>query len=204
MPFIIAIVGGSGSGKSTLTKAIAEHFSDCGILPLDNYYKDPGRLTLEERNHLNYDSPKTLDSSLFAQHLLLLKAGREIEMPLWDMTTHSRKNETKVVKPQKIIIVDGILSLAICEKEEFDFAIYVDADSDIRLARRLLRDVAERGRTPDSVIEQYISFVKPMHLKYVEPCRYEADFIFHNEKNDGLNPDELSLLFGRIKKALEA
>lgn len=198
MSFILCIVGGSGSGKTSLAKELLSHYQNATLLPLDNYYKDRPDLSLEEKAHLNYDSPTTLDGDLFEKHLNALKNGEAIEMPLWDFASHSRKAERKHVEPSPLIIVDGILALRVVEGEVYDYRIFVDADSDTRLARRLLRDTKERGRTPESVIEQYVTTVKPMHLRYVEPCRYEADFIFHNDKNGKLDREELAVLEAKL------
>ncbi len=202
MPFIIAIVGGSGSGKTTLSAELEKHFVKSTTLLLDMYYKDASSLSMEERAKLNFDSPERFDEALFKEHLHKLKNGEAIDSPLYDFSTHSRRKETKKIEPSDIIIVDGILSLWVGEKDLFDYIIFVKADADTRLGRRLLRDVKERGRSPESVIRQYNSTVKPMHLKYVEPSKYEADFIFDNEKDGSLDKDQVELLIKKIERKI--
>jgi uridine kinase len=201
-PLIIAIGGGSGSGKTTLSKALLANLGEkASVLSFDNYYKDQSHLSLEDRAKVNYDSPDTLDEALFMDHLIALKEGKSIVIPQYDFVTHTRKKETKAFNPTPIIIVDGILVLNIPKAEEiYDYTIFVNASSDIRLARRILRDEKERGRTGESVIAQYLATVRPMHLKYVEPTKYRASFIFDNNKEDGLDEEIFSVLLAKIKR----
>ncbi len=203
MSFIIAIVGGSGSGKTTLNNELRKRFPSSSTLLVDMYYKDNTALPMEERVKLNYDDPERFDAKLFSSHLKDLKKGKGVNMPIYDFATHNRTKETSYIEPADIIIVDGIMSMWLAKKEQFDYVIFVDADPDTRLGRRLLRDVKERGRTPDSVIKQYIATVKPMHNRYVESCRYGADFVFDNEKDGGLDPDVVDLLVKKIKVRME-
>lgn len=202
MSFIIAVVGGSGSGKTTLTNKLLQNYPNAITLKLDMYYKDQSHLPLEERAKINFDDPDTLDERLFAKHLKELKKGNAIDAPIYDFATHTRKNETNHIEPAEIIIVDGILSLWLARREQFDFAIYIDADADTRLGRRILRDVRERGRTPESVIRQYITTVKPMHLLYVESCRHQADFVFSNDRDGGLDQDIVDVLIRKIDQKM--
>ncbi len=202
MPFIIAIVGGSGSGKTTLSKELKKRLPKSSTILLDMYYKDASSVSLNERAKLNFDSPERFDENLFRHQLNQLKSGEPIDSPIYDFATHSRKKETQKIEPSDIIIVDGILSLWVGEKNLFDYVIFVKADADTRLGRRLLRDMRERGRSPESVISQYNSTVKPMHLKYVEPSKYEADFILDNEKDGGLDLDQVDLLLKKIERKM--
>ncbi len=203
MSFLIAIVGGSGSGKTTLANELRKRFPSSSTLLLDTYYKDASDLPFEERAKLNFDDPNRFDSALFSKHLKQLKNGKAIDAPIYDFSTHSRTKKTKRIEPADIIIVDGILSLWIAKKEQFDYSIFVDADADTRLGRRLLRDIKERGRTPESVIRQYTDTVKPMHLLYVESCRYEANFVFDNEKDGEIDQDRIDFLIKKIKQKME-
>lgn len=177
-PKIVAIAGGSASGKSTIVKIIAETFKDdLIVVGHDNYYRAHDDIDFEERKLLNYDHPKAFDTDLFCEDLIKLVNGEEIDMPQYDYTIHTRSKDTVKVKAKKIILIEGILVLY--EKKIRDITdtkVFVDADSDIRLKRRILRDTVERGRSVESCLTQYIEQVKPMHEKYVEPskkiCRY--------------------------------
>ena len=178
-PKIVAIAGGSASGKSTIVKIIAETFKDdLIVIGHDNYYRAHDDIDFEERKLLNYDHPKAFDSDLFYQDLKKLLAGQEIDMPTYDYTVHTRSKETVKVKAKKIILIEGILVLYENKIREItDTKVFVDADSDIRLKRRILRDTVERGRSVESCLTQYIEQVKPMHEKYVEPSKKYADII---------------------------
>lgn len=181
----IGIAGGTGSGKTTLANKISEEFSETAILiEQDNYYLDLSHLSAEEQSLHNYDHPKSIDFDLLKQHLIALKNGDSIQKPSYDFKSHTRNDSYEVVEPARIVIVDGILLFAIPQvRELFDLKIYVDTDSDIRLLRRLERDIQERGRTLESVREQYLMTVKPMHTEFVEPSKYHADIIVPGGSN---------------------
>lgn len=200
---IVGIAGGSGSGKTTVAKNIMKALPDDSavLIEFDSYYKDRSDLSFEERRRLNYDHPDSLETELLREHLKRLKQGLPIEKPVYDFVTHSRKKETVTVNPAPIIIVEGILLFAIPElREMFDIKIFVDTDSDIRLIRRIQRDIEERGRSLESVIEQYYSTVRPMHLEFVEPSKRWADIII---PEGGYNPIALELIIERLKRFLE-
>ena len=176
---VIGIAGGTGSGKTTLVKALINRFGDdISVLSHDNYYKRHDDLTYEERTKLNYDHPDAFDTDLMIGHLRALKAGRAIDCPTYDYTVHNRSSEVLHVEARKVIVVEGILIFASRELcDEMDIRIFVDADADVRLCRRIRRDVKKRGRTIDSVIEQYMTTVKPMHEQFVEPSKRSANLI---------------------------
>jgi len=178
-PKIVAIAGGSASGKSTIVKIIEETFrDDLIVIGHDNYYRAHDDIDFEERKLLNYDHPKAFDNDLFYEDLKKLLAGEEIDMPTYDYKIHSRSAETVKVRAKKIILIEGILVLYEKKIREItDTKVFVDADSDIRLKRRILRDTVERGRSVESCLTQYIEQVKPMHEKYVEPSKKYADII---------------------------
>ena len=178
-PKIVAIAGGSASGKSTIVKIIAETFKDdLIVVGHDNYYRAHDDIDFEERKLLNYDHPKAFDTDLFCEDLEKLVAGEEIDMPVYDYTNHTRSKGTIKVKAKKIILIEGILVLYDKRIRDLtDTKVFVDADSDIRLKRRILRDTVERGRSVESCLTQYIEQVKPMHEKYVEPSKKYADII---------------------------
>ena len=170
---VIGIAGGTGSGKSTMIRKIKEEFSDeITILSHDFYYKQHNDIPFEERKKLNYDHPNAFDTDLMINHIKALKEWRSIERPVYDFTIHNRVDETVTVKPAKVIIVEGIL---IFENKElldmFDIKAFIDTDADVRIIRRILRDVRERGRTLDSVVNQYLTTVKLMHEQFVEPSK---------------------------------
>lgn len=178
-PKIVAIAGGSASGKSTIVKIIAETYKDdIIVVGHDNYYKAHDDIDFDERKLLNYDHPKAFDTDLFCEDLKKLIRGEEIDMPVYDYTIHTRSKDTIKVKAKKIILIEGILVLYEKKIRELtDTKVFVDADSDIRLKRRILRDTVERGRSIESCLTQYIEQVKPMHEKYVEPSKKYADII---------------------------
>lgn len=199
---IIGIAGGSGSGKSTLAENIKKEFKDdILVLSHDYYYKRHDELSLEERKKLNYDHPNAFDTDMLVEHLKELKAGKAIEHPVYSFINHNREDYTVRVEPKKIILVDGIL---IFENKDLvdliDIKIYVDTDADIRFIRRLIRDVQERGRTIDSVINQYCDTVKPMHEQFVEYSKKNADIIV---PKGGNNLVALNMIREQIKNWLE-
>ena len=176
---IIGIAGGTGSGKTTITQKIKQRFaSEVTVLYHDNYYKAHHEMTYEERTHLNYDHPNAFDTELMIEHLAKLRAGESIECPVYDYTIHDRSDMTIMIHPTKIILVEGILIFSAKElRDQMDIKLYVDTDADVRILRRILRDVKERARSLDSVINQYLETVKPMHEMFVEPTKRYADII---------------------------
>ena len=199
---VIGIAGGSGSGKTTLMKNIIQRFEgQITVLSHDNYYKRHDELEYEERCKLNYDEPAALETDLMARQLDQLRQGQAIDCPVYDFTVHNRSDETIRILPQKVIIVEGIL---IFENEELrnlmDIRIFVDTDADIRLCRRVKRDVNKRGRTLESVLTQYQETVKPMHEKYVEPSKKYADMVV---PEGGKNWVALDMIMGRIQRHIE-
>ena len=199
---VIGIAGGTGSGKTTLMKNLINRFEDVvTVISHDNYYKRHDDIPYEERCKLNYDEPSAFDTSLMVYHLDQLRHGYAIECPVYDFTVHNRSSETIHIVPKKVIIVEGIL---IFENEELrnlmDIRIFVDTDADVRLCRRIIRDVNQRGRTLESVLEQYQQTVKPMHEKYVEPSKRFAHVII---PEGGKNLVALDMVIGRIARHLE-
>lgn len=199
---VIGIAGGSGSGKSTLVKNLIAEFPDMvTVLSHDNYYRRHDELTYEQRTHLNYDEPGSLETDLMARHLEILRHGGCIECPVYDFTIHNRLDATIPVVPEKVIIVEGILIFENRQlRDLMDIRVFVDADADVRLCRRILRVVKQRGRTLESVLEQYQQTVKPMHEQYVEPSKKFADIIV---PGGGQNMVALEMLIGRIGRHLE-
>ena len=200
---VIGVAGGTGSGKSTLVKRLQEAFrnDDVATICHDFYYKAHPELTYEERTKLNYDHPDAFDTWLMVEHIKALKEGKAVECPTYSFVEHNRVEETQPVKPSKVIIVDGIL---IFENEELrnimDIKVYVDTDADVRLARRILRDVRERGRSMESVISQYTTTVKPMHEQFVEPSKRYADVII---PEGGFNSVAVSMLIQNIRSIVD-
>ena len=199
---VIGIAGGTGSGKTTLMKNLVERFGDdVTVLSHDNYYRRLDHLPMEERGKVNYDEPAALETELMVTHLEALRAGFAIDCPVYDFAVHNRSAETIRVVPRKVIIVEGILIFENeALRELMDVRIFVDTDADIRLCRRIKRDVNKRGRTLESVIEQYQTTVKPMHEKYVEPSKKYADIVV---PEGGKNRIALDMIMGHIRRHLE-
>jgi len=177
---VIGVAGGSASGKTTVVRRIVDSLGEdrVTVLEHDRYYRDRSELRLEDRAALNYDHPDALETDLLVRHLEELRAGRPIDLPVYDYPTYTRRAATEPVRPRKAIIVEGILIFADAAlRNLMDIKVFVDTDDDIRFIRRLKRDVAERGRTMQSVIDQYLGTVKPMHLEFVEPSKRYADVI---------------------------
>ena len=199
---VIGIAGGTGSGKTTLMNNIMAQFEGMvTVLTHDNYYKRHDELTFEERSGLNFDEPDAIETSLMVEHLKQLRQGRAIDCPVYDFTRHNRSNETIHLEPKPVIIVEGI---QIFENEPLrnlmDIRLFVDTDADVRLCRRIKRDVNKRGRTLESVLAQYQATVKPMHEKYVEPSKKYANLVI---PEGGKNMVALEMILGRIQKHLD-
>ena len=199
---VIGIAGGTGSGKSTMIQKIKEEFHDnITILSHDFYYKRHDQLTYEERTKLNYDHPDAIETDLMIEHVRQLRQWKTVERPVYDFTIHNRVDETVEVYPAKVVVVEGIL---IFENQELrdlcDIKVFIDTDADVRILRRILRDVSERGRTLDSVITQYLTTVKPMHEQFVEPSKKYADIIV---PEGGYNRVALEMLNERIHSLLK-
>jgi uridine kinase len=199
MVTVLGIAGGSGSGKTTVAQALATHGGPEHVQTLvqDAYYRDRRDLTFEERCKINYDHPDAFDEKLLVEHVRALKDGRSIRRPVYDYATHSRKDTFVTVEPAKVVILEGILVLAMPALRDLcDIKIFVDTDADVRFIRRLRRDTAERGRTIDSVIEQYLATVRPMHEAFCEPSKRFADLIL---PEGGRNEVALKLLRTKIE-----
>ncbi len=196
---IIGIAGGTGCGKTTVTNKIKEMFKDnVSVVYHDNYYKRHDDLPYEERTKLNYDHPDSFDTDMLIQDLKDLRSGKTVYCPVYDYTIHNRTDETVKVKPNKVIVVEGILIFDNEElRNQMDIKIFVDTDADTRILRRILRDVEERGRTLTSVINQYMDTVKPMHEQYVQPSRKYADIVM---LEGGHNLVALDMLMNKIKE----
>jgi len=201
-PVLIGVAGGSGSGKTTVSRAILDQVGRDRIAYLqhDAYYRDRSHLAFEERVQINYDHPDSLETDLMVEQLKELRAGKALQSPIYDFARHVRKTETRLIEPRAIILVEGILIFGDRPlREMFDIKIFVDTDADLRFIRRLQRDVAERGRTADSVIEQYQSTVRPMHLEFVEPSKRYADLII---PEGGFNQIAIDMIVARINAVL--
>lgn len=195
---IIGIAGGSGSGKTTLTRRLLDEFGDyITIMSHDDYYRSHDEMSYEERSHLNYDHPDAFETDLMCEHLRLLKQGKTIDCPIYDYTVHNRSDKTRRINPNLVIIIEGILIFA---SEELcslmDIKVFIEADADLRFIRRLIRDTQERARTQQSVINQYLNTVKPMHELYVEPSRKNADLVIPMLRE---NPVALDMLTARVR-----
>jgi len=201
-PLVIGIAGGSGSGKTTLARVIrervgAEHIA---YLPHDAYYKDLSDLPSNQHANINFDHPDSLDSELLAEHVRQLRNLQPIEMPIYDFKTDSRTGKTIRIEPEPVVMVEGILIFTDrVLRELFDVKLFVDTDPDLRFIRRLERDINERGRSIDSVIHQYLTTVRPMHLEFVEPSKRYADVII---PEGGLNPVAMDMVVARLKGLL--
>ena len=199
---VIGIAGGSGSGKTTLMNRIVERFKDnITVLSHDSYYRRHDDMTYEERCQLNYDEPAALETELMVRHLDLLRSGQAIDCPVYDFTVHNRSDETTRVEPKKVIIVEGILIFENKQlRDLMNIRIFVDTDADIRLCRRVKRDVNKRGRSLESVLQQYQETVKPMYEKYVEPSKKYAHILV---PEGGKNAVALDLVVNLIEKHIE-
>ena len=198
---IIGIAGGTGSGKSTFTNRLRDRFGDnITVIYHDNYYKRHDDIPFEERKKLNYDHPDALETDLLIEHIKRLRNGESIECPVYDYTVHNRSDKTVRIDPRKFILIEGILLLADPRlRSLLDIKIYVEADADERILRRILRDVKERGRDIDNIVEQYLTTVKPMHYLYVEPTRATADIVI----NSGMNDVAFDIVQSKIRLMLE-
>lgn len=201
-PLILGIVGGSGSGKSTVARSLAGALETASVafIDMDAYYRDFGGLPLDERRHMNWDHPDAIDWELLVAQLAELAAGRAIAKPVYDFVTHSRRPETVRVPPARVVVVDGILLFfdervrALC-----DMKVYVDAEPDVRLIRRIRRDMQKRGRPLDEILDQYLTTVQPMHLQFVEPSKRYADVIV---PRGGKNQVAIEMIVAKIERRL--
>lgn len=203
-PIVFGVAGGTASGKTTVARTILDAVgaSRIAYLPHDAYYKDRPDLSFEERAHLNYDHPNSLQTGLLVRHIKNLLDGTPVNVPVYDFTTHRRTAETLFVEPSPIILVDGILIFTKRRlRELMAIKVFVDTDSDVRFIRRLNRDIHERGRSLDSVVEQYLDTVRPMHLKFVEPSKRYADVII---PGGGLNKVAIDMVVSRLHALLHA
>lgn len=200
-PIIIGIAGGTGSGKSTFTNRLKSIFRDqVTVLYYDNYYRAHDDIPFEERQKINYDHPDAFETDLLLEHLKELKEGKTIQCPVYDYTKHNRSDKVVEVKPSKIILLEGILVLSDTRlRDMMDYKIFVEADADERILRRVLRDVKERGRDIENIVNQYLSTVKPMHYLYVEPTKMYADIVI----NSGMNDRALDVMATKINHLLE-
>lgn len=198
---IIGIAGGTGSGKSTFTNRLKEKFKDdVAVIYHDNYYRRQDEVPFEERKKVNYDHPDSLETDLMLEHLRMLKEGKPVDCPVYDYSLHNRSDQTTHIEPKKIILAEGILLLADPRiRDLLDIKIYVEADADERILRRIVRDVKERGRDLDNIVDQYLTTVKPMHYLYVEPTRAMADIVI----NSGMNNVAFDVVQSKIRLMLD-
>ena len=198
---LIGIAGGTGSGKSTFTNRIKKQFGDdVTVIYHDNYYRRRDDIPFEERKKINYDHPDALETDMLIEHIKQLNAGKSVVCPVYDFSVHNRSDKTVVIKPSKVILVEGILVLQnpeLCDL--LDIKIFVEADADERILRRVLRDVEERGRDLRGIIDQYLTTVKPMHYRFVEPSKAKADIVI----NSGLNDVAYDIVSTKIQAYLE-
>jgi uridine kinase len=199
-PLLIGIAGGSGSGKTTIAAAVVEGLADrVVVIEHDAYYRHRPDLSFEKRARVNYDHPNSLETELLVRHIQALRSGEAIARPVYDFSEHLRSEESVMIEPARVIVVEGILVLAEPElRESLDLKVYVDTNADLRLARRLRRDIAERGRTLESVLDQYFATVRPMHIEFVEPSRRHADLIIP----EGFNPAAVATVVELVKSRL--
>jgi uridine kinase len=199
-PLFIGIAGGSGSGKTTIAEAVVKRLDDkVSVIPHDAYYRHSPHLGFEERVEVNYDHPDSLETSLLVEHLTALRAGQAIERPVYDFAQHLRSDTVVMVQPAPVVMIEGILVLAeLALRSELDLKIFIDTDPDVRLARRLERDIAERGRTVDSVLTQWLATVRPMYLEYVQPSMRYADLIIPGGFNTAAVATVVELIRSRL------
>ena len=197
---IIGIAGGTGSGKSTFTNRLKEAFGEqISVIYYDNYYRDQSDIPFEERKKVNYDSPESLETDLLIKHLQELKSGESIECPVYDYTVHNRSDKVEVIRPTRLILIEGILTLVDEElRNMMDIKVFVEADADERILRRVVRDVKERGRDVEDIARQYLATVKPMHYIHVEPTKAMADIVI----NSGMNDVAYELMKTKIEQIL--
>jgi len=203
-PFVVGVAGGTGSGKTTVARKLVEQFKaqPVRLIPQDAYYKDLTGMSLEERTQVNFDHPLAFDNDLLVRHLDELIAGRAIRQPVYNYITHSRNELAVEVEPASILIVEGIMVLEDASlRERMNLKVYVDTDADERFIRRMQRDLIERGRSVDAIVEQYLSSVRPMHLQFVEPTKRYADVIV---PQGGANHVAIDLLSAKIKAILDS
>jgi uridine kinase len=202
-PVVVGVAGGTGSGKTTVAHQILKRAGTerISMLETDAYHRDLVNLTQAQRAMQNFDHPNALDNELLIRHLKELKSGQSVEVPVYDFTTHTRTGKTRTVVPNRVILIEGILIFADSDlRELMDVKIFVDTDADIRFIRRLQRDIAERGRTTESVVHQYLATVRPMHEEFVEPSKRHADVII---PEGGFNEVAMEMIAARIKSLLE-
>ena len=203
-PFVVGVAGGTGSGKTTVARKLVELFEEqpVRLIPQDAYYKDLSDLSFEERTQVNFDHPLAFDNDLLVEHLDLLLQGKSIRQPVYNYITHSRREESREVQSAPILIVEGIMALEDSAlRERMDLKVYVDTDADERFIRRMQRDLIERGRSVDSIVEQYLGSVRPMHLQFVEPTKRYADVIV---PQGGANHVAIDLLAAKIRAILDS
>lgn len=199
-PFFIGVAGGTCSGKTTVSERLAELTGDehLALIKLDSYYVTRDHQPMHERALANYDHPDAFDWQLLNDHIAALSAGASVPVPIYDYANHTRSGDVRQVRPARIVVVEGILVLYEPQlRERFDLKVYVDTDADLRLIRRLQRDVVERGRTPDSIVTQYLATVRPAHDQFIEPSKRHADVIF---PQGGLNEPALEVLLARVRE----
>ena len=199
-PFLIGVAGGTCSGKTTVSERLAQLAGDehLALIKLDSYYVSRDHQPVEERALANYDHPDAFDWQLLNDHIVALAAGASVPVPIYDYANHTRSGDVRMVRPAKIVVIEGILVLYEPQlRERFDLKVYVDTDADLRFIRRLQRDVVERGRTPDSIVRQYLTTVRPSHEQFIEPSKRHADVIF---PQGGLNEPALEVLLARVRE----
>jgi uridine kinase len=202
-PITVGVAGGSGSGKTTVVEAIVRHLGAdrVAVIQHDSYYRDRSDIPTHQRDTINYDHPDALETSLLASHLERLRRGETVKIPAYDFSTHTRKRTTTIVEPKTVIVVEGILILADEDlRRLLDVKVFVDTEADLRILRRIRRDIAERGRTLESVVEQYLETVRPMHLEFVEPSKRHADVII---PEGGFNQVAMDMVVARLGELLK-